>query len=202
MDKLSKILRLVILLQSRRQVSAATIRRVCRIHTRTMYRYINTISEAEIPVFYDRSTKSYRLASTASFVLEGATVGEGVMLVLALQLLRAHVSPDYQAEIDPLLEKIISHQTFPMEEVLPLSENDLSSALRKSDLSTTLSWSLVQAAIAGRRRVTVRVGSPRPQELQIDEPHLRFRDEWSIQSRRQPAHSATPLSRVRRVKVA
>jgi|WetSurMetagenome_2_1015567.scaffolds.fasta_scaffold382380_1 predicted DNA-binding transcriptional regulator YafY len=201
MDKLSKILRLVMLLQSRRQVTATTIQRVCRIHARTMYRYINTISEADIPVYYDRPTRSYRLTSTSSPVLEGTTVGEGVMLAMGLQLLRAHVSQDYQTEIDPLLQKIVSHQTFPLEEVLPLSERDLSSSLRRSDLTTTLSWSLVQAAIVGRRRVTIKVGSPRPQELQIDEPHLRFRDEWSIQSRREPGHSATPLSRVRRVKV-
>ncbi|MEW6052081.1 MAG: HTH domain-containing protein [Candidatus Zixiibacteriota bacterium] len=203
MEKHSRVLRLISLLQSRKHVTVATFKRFCGIHERSVYRYINTISEADIPVYYDRTLKAYCLARPVTYSLENLAMNESVLLVIALRLLRLHVGGEYRTEIDALLKKTVSHQSFPVEETLAALDNELGILRGRPDLTHAVSWALVQAAILNRRRVRVSVEDQSSQrEIEIDEPRLRFKNGWTITPRDKRDDVGTPLSRVKKVKVA
>jgi hypothetical protein len=61
MSALNQLIVIVNLLYKRRCVSIKTIREICGISDRTAYRYIDKISRAGIPLYYDKNLGGYTL---------------------------------------------------------------------------------------------------------------------------------------------
>ena len=59
--RLHRVLKLLTLLQTGRPYNATHLAADCGVSRRTIYRDLNTIEEAGIPVFYDRPTGRYRI---------------------------------------------------------------------------------------------------------------------------------------------
>ena len=62
MTALEKLFLLVNMLYTRRSVSVGTIMHDCSVSRRTVFRYIRTLSEANVPVYYDKDVRGYRSA--------------------------------------------------------------------------------------------------------------------------------------------
>ena len=61
MKNIKKIVSLYNLIHNRRSITTKTIKQVCNISDRTLYRYLIAFSEANIPIFFDYEIKAYRL---------------------------------------------------------------------------------------------------------------------------------------------
>ena len=122
------------------------IKRTCDIPERTAYRYLNAISEVDIPVYFDKETRAYRLTQNPVSGIEDLSLGDAVLVIAALKLLKQFVNADYQTEIDKVLTKVLVRQEQPVEAALPIVD-DLSSQVEPTaDLSALLSSALVHTA--------------------------------------------------------
>lgn len=82
MGKYDRLLFILNLIRGRRNLNASMIARECGVTERTVYRDIMTLSEANIPVYYDRG---YKLASDSFLPPLNFTVDEYLVLKTALE---------------------------------------------------------------------------------------------------------------------
>jgi predicted DNA-binding transcriptional regulator YafY len=191
------------LLDHRRSVSLETIQKTCNIPERTAYRYLNTISEADIPIYFDVRDHAYRLTRQGVLEIDDLSLGEAVILVLALKLLADTLSEDYQSEVDKLLAKVLVRQRFPIEEILPVVEHGLDDQPSNLDLNELLSSLLVHAAISCKREVRLSTKGPEPSrsEVTIESPGWLFKDTWQLMEKGRSGKGETALAKVSKVKI-
>jgi len=203
MNKTFRILQMINLLDHRRSVSLETIQKTCDIPERTVYRYLNTISEADIPIYFDANERAYRLTRQGVLEVDDLSLGEAVILVLALKLLSETLGEEYQDEIDKLLAKILVRQRFPIEEILPVVEHGLEDQTKDLDLSELLSSLLVNAAISCKREVRLSTRGPEraDTEVIIENPGWLFKNTWHLMEREGAGNGETALSDVSKVKI-
>ena len=118
MAKFVRILRLVNLLQCRHCVSMEAIRDICGIPERTAYRYLNEISEANIPVYYDREIRAYRLTQSSIRHVSFQPVNEALVAALGVKALCTRLDPCYAPLCEQTLQGILCRQPQPIEGVL------------------------------------------------------------------------------------
>lgn len=204
MPKPDRMLKILQLLSHRRVVSLETIMSSCRIPERTAYRYLNAISDANIPVFYDRERGGYTLTGPIDLRLDDLTLQEIVLLVTSLRLVQQQVNADYRVEFDSLISRVISRQRYALEAFASdLSEGDRLSQ-DAPDLSADISFALVQAAIAEGRTLTIYTehGEDHGQgQVTVDEPRLLFDGGWGVTSPGQEKTSATRLGEIAKIKI-
>lgn len=203
MNKTFRILQLINLLDHRRSVSLETIQKTCNIPERTVYRYLNTISEADIPIYFDPTERAYRLTRQGVLEVDDLSLGEAVIMTLALKLLAEVVGEGYQDEIDKLLSKVVVRQRFPIEEILPVIEHGLEDKSNESDLTELLSSLLVNAAISCRREVKLsrKNRPPMEAEVSIENPGWLFKNVWHLMEKGRSDKGETALSEISRVKI-
>jgi len=203
MNKTYRILQMINLLDHRRSVSLETIQKTCNIPERTAYRYLNTISEADIPIYYDSQEHAYRLTRQGVLQVDDLSLGEAVIVVLALKLLASTVSEDYQDEVDKLLSKVLVRQNFPVEEIFPVVKHGIEDQSINADLSELLSSLLVHAAISCRREVylSTRDREQAGSEVKLENPGWLFKDTWHLMEKGRSEEGETELAKVSRVKI-
>lgn len=200
MGKTTRIIQLINMLYSRRYVSLKAIKETCGIPDRTAYRYLNTISEANIPVYYEKSMNAYTLTTQNGHFLHDISFGDSVMLILALKVLGATVNKSYQQTINDLLIKLHVRQKWDMNCVLGPAADRLTTPIRNIDLSERLSSVLIHAAVCSQRSIKL-LGN---NELDIDEvtnPTLRFNGVWQVAGGGETDADPPPLEAIVEVKV-
>ncbi len=80
--RLHRVLKLITLLQTGRTYKAADLAAECGVSRRTIFRDLNTIEKAGIPVFYDRPTGRYRIHRTALMPSINLGLDEALALVV------------------------------------------------------------------------------------------------------------------------
>lgn len=182
MSKTFRIIQLINLLYTRRSVTMKTIKETCGIPERTAYRYLNTVSEANIPVYYDKNAQAYRLNTDAHMAIHDISFGESVITVIALKVLAALVGRPYQSDLEDLTTKLLVRQGAEVEAILGPLTRRLSSQLGGIDVSEHLSSALIHAAVCcGRKvRLTKSNGRGAIETVGISSPRLHFRDAWLL----------------------
>jgi predicted DNA-binding transcriptional regulator YafY len=182
MGKTARILQLVNLLVSRECVTLDNIRSTCHIPTRTVYRYLNWISEAEIPVYFDRDVQAYRLTRSRRISMDDFTLHDAVLLVTCLKTMSSHVNEEYRADLDRLVTKVLVRQEVSLEGEFVHALGLASGAQHEPDYSETVATALVTAAVAAGRSVQLSTmgedGQSKTEE--ISEPRLTFAGSWGI----------------------
>ena len=203
MDKTTRIIHLIHLLHTRRYVSLRSIKEVCGIPERTAYRYLNTISEANIPVFYDKSRGAYTLNTQDSTYVPDISFGDSLIVSLALEVLQAMVNPSYQKTIGQLLTKIHVRQEWEMEDALGPVADQLVSSIENIDLSEQLSSALIHAAVCCNRKVRIQGqgDSDGYRSVEIPSPGLRFRETWQVSSAEKTDQDFPPIDSIKEVRV-
>lgn len=201
--KTFRILQMINLLDHRRSVSLETIQKTCKIPERTAYRYLNDISEVDIPIYYDQRERAYRLTRQGVLQIDDLSLGEGVILVLALKLLAETLSEEYQDEIEKLLAKVLVRQRFPVEEVFPVVQRGIGEQPITAEFSELLSSLLVHAAIACKREVRLSTRGPEPKEseIKIENPGWLFKNAWHLTEKGSTAGADTAFDEISKVKV-
>lgn len=180
MSKLRRLIQLINLLSTRHRVTLDGIKRACGIPERTAYRYLNTISEADVPVYFDKDAGAYRLNSRSGMLINDVTFSEAILVLLALRCLRTVVNDHYREDIDRLITKTVVRQEWEVESVLGPAAERLTDPLRGIDLSEQLSSALIHAAVCSGREVRV----TRPGEnVEITNPGLLFKGDWQLVER-------------------
>ncbi len=77
---IDNVLRIINLLQFRSFVKLDDIVDACGIHPRTAYRYLNSLSEANLAIEYDRKVGGYRLASQTRYRFDGMAYTDALVL--------------------------------------------------------------------------------------------------------------------------
>jgi predicted DNA-binding transcriptional regulator YafY len=204
MSPVEKILILVSLLNHRPYVTIDKIRSECRISERTAYRYINTISEANIPVFYDKDVRGYRLNLTGGMSINDLRLSESILVVFALKLLARRVNDEYKEDIENIARKITTKQSVPIEDILRSHENQTNGLPEMSDYSELISSLMITTAITCNRRIqlTTDKGDNVPGEsIDIEQPLLRFQKSWKLVGKPDDGNNATALSQIRKVSI-
>ena len=204
MTKLERLLLLVNLLYHRTCVSLKTISEVCDISQRTAFRYIQTISAANIPIYYDKYLKGYRLARKGTTWVDSLRDDEILLIVFALKLISQRVNLSYQKAIDSLIKRLASLQTFKLEEFLTAINSAIDDNLNKQDLSKSLTSLLIQLAIALGKDLQLTITDERigEKQIRIDNPRLLFKNDWKLIAKQTDAASLALLEDVVRVTLA
>lgn len=202
MPKPVRLLRFLQLLSHRRVVSLDTIKSVCGIPDRTVYRYLNAISEANIPVFYDRDRGGYCLTASVDMHLDDLTLQEVVLLITSLRLVQEHVNPAYQSELNQLIERLLSRQPFPVDSIAGDPNNNNLAEEPEPDFSQELSLALAQAAISEGKKLTLHLEQADSEgeiQVHIDEPVLSFDRDWGISGAGEGRFAVARLDEIARV---
>jgi len=81
-SRLHRVLKLLTLLQTGRPYNAAQLAEACGVSRRTIYRDLNTVEQAGIPVFFDRDSGRYQVHETAMMPAINLRLDEALALVL------------------------------------------------------------------------------------------------------------------------
>lgn len=182
MSKTERLLMLVSLLSHNKVVTMEQIQAICGIPRRTAYRYLNTISEANIPVYYDKQAGGYRL--TKKVVLPGKQLSlhEAAVLAACLRYCQQHVNTEYRQQLQVIGAKLSSSHPL----LLDQTQRTTCSAMERAvapDYSEDINFELVNVAIANNRELLVLTASADRQDripLQITKPKLRFCRGWHV----------------------
>jgi len=80
--RLHRVLKIITLLQTRRYYNSDELARECSVSRRTIYRDINTLDAAGIPLYYDRKAGGYQIHQTCFLPPVNLTIEEALSVVL------------------------------------------------------------------------------------------------------------------------
>jgi predicted DNA-binding transcriptional regulator YafY len=205
MSKIHKIIRLINLLHFRKSISIEEIEEICEVSRRGAYRYLNTISEANVPLWFDNELQRYVVDHERSFDIPDFNLNDAGLLTFALWLLAGKLGSHYTEDIVTLNNRLLTRLTSSSNSlwgILEKSSEDASDYVQK-DHAALYHTILVHLAIATGSSLEVHVhnGSGAGRGLLIKNPILVFRNEWLVVDSLSEGQSAIPLSRIEKVSV-
>jgi predicted DNA-binding transcriptional regulator YafY len=204
MAKNDRVFQLIQLLNQRSVVTLDTIMRICQIPERTAYRYLNTISEANIPVYYDKELRGYCLTRRSALRIDDLSSQDSVMLVACLQLVLRHLNTHYASMASAITQKVTTRQPVVSEDLArALGAQDNSSQLGP-DYSAELSLAIIQWAASLKKSITLGVFSEDRESIKdviVQEPRLIYSHGWAIEDAGPDRLESTELASVAYVTV-
>jgi len=203
MSKLDKIVLLINLLHHRRYITSETIRNICDISERGVYRYINSISKANIPVHYNKTVGGYCLDRRDSFGIDDLRVSDAVLLSVALHMLSQKLDDIYTENIEHLRRRIFSRLALPFEELWDSFAARIEQGLESESVSDLVTSLLIHTSVINNKelRLVISDESPESRVIEVKNPVLRFQGEWCVESSRYSGQGAIPVSRIRKAMI-
>ena len=197
-SRFERLLLMVSLLNHRNYVTIDSIVDLCGVSKRTVFRDIQIISSANIPVYFDKNVKGYRLTRRDTSWPVSPRVDEIVLMVVALKLLSHCVNQSYRESIDLLLKKIISMQDFELEKYIKEYDFDKVASGSNSDLSSGLTSITVCLAISMSKSLKLILQSERTEanKMIIDDPRLCFSGAWKLSEKKSDSEKLESLDKV------
>ena len=182
MTRLSRILSLLSLLSNRRSVPLETISRTLGTTDRTAYRYLNELSEANIPLFHDKSAGGYRLIRTPDVALPTFSENELIVLTTALMLARRHLNSGYRSTLDALALKLCIRQRLPLERIVETHRETTPDDVVQPDYSSEITAAIFGFAVAENRDMKVVTSDTKEiqRTLSVRNPGMIFRQSWHL----------------------
>jgi predicted DNA-binding transcriptional regulator YafY len=203
MSKLRRALSLINLLQHRSVVTIKMIGEACGIPRRSAFRFLNELSEANIPLYYDSKFKGYRLNTDAKLSLDNLDLGDSIMIVLALELLGRELNDPYGEEIQHLIQKVCVRQSYALESMVELMQPYAGSCHTGRDHSEQLSFLLTAAGVQFKKKLRITRSDDKHGDgiQEIRDPSLRFQEDWYLVDNKQNHSSTTSLSSINKVTI-
>jgi|GEM_PF-5283107 predicted DNA-binding transcriptional regulator YafY len=182
---IKELINLMMLLHTRISLSIADIAGKFDISERTAFRHIERLSQAGLPVYYDRQLKGYRLLRSMLVRLSDLTLNEAVLLLSGLKLLSESTNDNYRAAVNSLISKIISSQNIDFEEIwASVAAQGIENGGR-NDLSAILTNVILQMAIRFGKPAHLKVRNADNYEtIKVQDISLCFDDELLVRARR------------------
>jgi predicted DNA-binding transcriptional regulator YafY len=200
MAKYKNILHILNLLCNRMYVPVKTMTSVCDVSKRTIYRYIQEISEANLPVYYDTKLGGYRLLQKENLHIDAIRTEEAVLIISALKFLSFYVNERYKALIGDTINKFATSQPLEFEEILRVINLSIENSSTAKDYSVNISSILIQTAILFNKKIRLTVKSRKKgkgkSSIEIDNPSLWFKRSWNIVSKEPGAIKSARLKDV------
>ncbi|RKX22732.1 MAG: hypothetical protein DRP51_01900 [Candidatus Zixiibacteriota bacterium] len=197
MSALNQLIVIVNLLYNRNSVSIKSIREVCGISERTAYRYIDKISRAGIPLYFDRDQGGYTLCRYAKLPLNHLDINEIIIIIVALIQLSNRIDGYYHKAVENLLKKIESSGEIALEEIIGLLESNRKENCEGERLNQLITSSLIQAAVRLKTKTNIflnRDGQLR--DIILEHPKLEFKKRWKVVSIKENSRETVPLSQI------
>jgi len=203
MSKLDKLITLINLLHHRRRVTLEEIQNVCGISERTAYRYIESISRANIPVYFDKSIGGYRVDHRDSFRIEDLKASDAIFLLVATYLLSQRLNTDYNDEIEQLKKRLFSRLNFPLEELWECFKARIEQDLQAETLSDSITSLLIHASVINNKglRLALNEGNLIGSVVEITTPALRFKGKWCVEGSSDENEKAIPINNIKRAEI-
>lgn len=198
-----KILDLLNLVFNRSQISLRDIERACKCSRRQAYRYLNQLSEANIPLYFDEHSRTYRLVNKSNIDVRQIGLTDWTVIWVALQVLDNNIGLQLKKNVEKtktIVERICKSIDFDCLSVLQDLDIDFASSEKMAGL---IAHSSVSAARAGNRKLQIIVkgkdDSMNKRTLIL--PSIEFRDQWSIIDLKSEDNQAIPLSDIYEVRI-
>lgn len=203
MAKTNNLLLVLNLLHYRRRVTTEDIMRTCKVSARTAYRYITTLSESNIPIYFDKDTGGYRLNIFSKVTADHVTILDSILLKVALRLLEKSTDGAYSEAIETLARKLDSVLIVPDDDVLGVADRYMALKPKPADVVRLIHELILQTAVQEDRVVRLRVaGHPaHAPATTIRNPSLTFKGGWQITSRDPDNEGAISLSDIDEVQL-
>ena len=108
-SKFIALIKLLNLLDSRGRISLTTLMNELELSERTVYRYIKTLEEGGIPIYYDREKGCYSLVEGYSLKKPNMTIEESLALTLAKGMLKS-TGTGMESELLSIEQKLTKKQ--------------------------------------------------------------------------------------------
>jgi len=174
LGRLQRVLKLLTLLQTAHPYNAAQLARECGVSRRTIYRDLNTIEEAGIPVFFHRDTGGYEIHKTGMMPAVNLHLDEALALVLlASELGQKGGLPLFEPARDAAAKIVAS---------LPVGMRAMLDRLARTIVVRPGPQAHHHALRATYRKVQDAIHHSRP----LDVVYISFHDEGQIRTRIEP----------------
>ena len=182
MAKSENLLRLARLLEQRQHVSFMMIRDTLKISRATVFRYLRSLSEMNVPVFHDRGCGGYRANSRSTIPKTDFSVRDLLALRLGLSLLTRRLNEEYAGEVGKMISKIDTLGIQSGGNLASFFAEDADALLENPDLSGALTEAVALAAVTLNCKIEIRLNgnSQGPGNTTIHNPNLTFRNGWRI----------------------
>lgn len=200
LDNIKKIILLENLFYNREVITREQAYKICGIERRSFFRYLNLLSEINIPIYYDKHVKGYRLSNKHLNKNINFTINETLLMVLGLRNLLKIDSDHFQNEINTLLKKIISSSHFNIEETLEPFDEQINTVKQSKNILDLIISLLIDLAIKNKYSMKVHYCNGKGnQEITIENPGLEFKNNWLLKDLAQPLH--IPIDQIDYIKI-
>lgn len=197
---LQKIILLINLLHNRDYVTMHDANTLCGIHERSFYRYVNTLSEIDIPIIYDKTIKGYRLTNNIVKRRIDFNVFEITLLTLSLQLFAQQTNEPYAGDLYKLFRKVITLANFPLESTFNKTEPTYSNTNEKKALSYYINYTLLEIASSNELSIDVLYTMNNEKiKLTITKPRIVFQQDWYVEDKVEPLR--IPISAIEHISI-
>jgi len=197
MAKFEKLLLALNLLHNRPFVTLESIMRECQVCERTAYRYVESLSIANFPVYYDSEVKGYRLSRRGN-PITNLSLDEAAVLLYGLALLENTLESQYFSLIKRARMKLETRIPFTTQDLVVSSKQMLASEETPVPVKDQIVMSIIKLSADSEKRVRLEYKSESGTEkIELNHPRLSFDREWKISpSNRDADDSKIPLSSV------
>lgn len=201
MAKIDSILNLINLLSTRESVSLQNIMDTLRISRRSVFRYLNTISEANFPVYHDGELGGYRMTYKRKEYVPPLNLTDSILVLSCLMAMNEKLSDEYSAMISKIESRLLTSLNVPLEKIVPAYRREFSAVNDQESISRLITSLLVEVAITyGKGIKILRRSEPAiTSELVVENPSIWFKGHWKIAQRKSVDVDNTILSTIERV---
>lgn len=179
MKPIEKQILLYHLLHSRKYVTIDTIKKVCNISQRTAYRYLKILSEINIPIIFDKSSRGYYLNQKTQRN-DCFNIDSGVLILVGLKYLRGLVNTLYRERIDSVIKEFTSKQEYPLEELIDVYNERYDDTKGSTNIPDMISSLFIFCAIQFEKKIKILTENCPHISKQIEKPRIYFNDGWRI----------------------
>jgi hypothetical protein len=203
MPKTSNLLLVLNLLHYRHRVTIENIMCTCGVSSRTAYRYITALSEANIPVLFDKNIGGYRLNVFSKVTADHVTELDGILIKVALLLLESATDKTYAKAIESLMKKLDSVLPMPHENLFAGIGPIIAENLKTGQIARVIHSLLLETAVHQDKSVRLRLasGTDTSDGTTIEHPSLHFKGEWQVSSRDPDCERTVAVSDVEEVRL-
>jgi len=191
-------------INNRLSASKAELVKVCGVSTRSIYRYIDRLSEAGIPIYKDKETGRYRMLRAPQFVSNSLNATDAIVLRLALNLLISRLNNDYPhatKAVKSLLDRVSAPQSSESLTFQSAGYRQLES--ENSNITEILNCAILFEASLSQKKVRVDLRQPngKTKEVVIRRPALKCSDRWQVFDLRNSQAEPIQVERIQEVRI-
>jgi predicted DNA-binding transcriptional regulator YafY len=197
---IKKALILINLLSNRDYVTLEQIQEHSGISRRTIFRYLNILSEIDIPIYYDKKVRGYRLNSYLSKSYNELLPNEILLTLVSLSLLSSQLDEKYQNQIDSLISKLISNYNYSFERVMSLLKDGTYDFKRLENLKELVTTTLIEFSINNKFPLKITYKDQNEMiETLLKKPSIEFNKLWILKDKGE--NMIVPIDKIEFIKI-